>query len=212
VCNALKTVESYDVASDTWTKYPDLLLGRADMAAGHLGDTLVVLAGETVNTGCNTSIPVDDVEVYARGRADDSAWVVEEAIPDNRFRFLGMAYKDELLLFGGQGKWVADVDGQGSPGYPILNTTYRYRIPEAATSSKQAPTATPTTGKRGVADTTAATNTTANAASTTTNADSTTANSASTTANADSGAVHAAQAAAGVVGAALALAAAAWSV
>ena len=94
---------------------------------------VVVLGGETVNAGCNRSEAVGDVEIYANGHSPVSKWVVEERIPANRFRFIGASHKEQILLFGGQGSWTLDLDGNGNPGYPILSTTVRYQIPGSTT-------------------------------------------------------------------------------
>lgn len=72
-CTMLNTVESYDIASDTWIILGVLTLPRADMALGVIDSELFVIAGETKDDSCDysifnpgESIPVSDVERFVQ--------------------------------------------------------------------------------------------------------------------------------------------------
>ena len=55
-CVARKTVERYDVASNTWTSAADMLFGRGDMAAGSIDAFMFSIAGETKDAACVLSV------------------------------------------------------------------------------------------------------------------------------------------------------------
>lgn len=130
-CTMLNTVESYDIASDTWIILGVLTLPRADMALGVIDSELFVIAGETKDDSCDysifnpgESIPVSDVERFVQGTTTTSSfWVVEEEVPNERFRFVGASYNGKIYLFGGQSELVADAT---VPYYAILDTTMLY--------------------------------------------------------------------------------------
>lgn len=128
-CNGEDSVASYDPTSDTWTVRANLALGRADMALAVLNDHIFAIAGETPNADCSKAVPVTDVERLDAGNASApyaGEWVVEQSIPSNRFRFIGATAGSTIYLFGGQGPWVDNIDGNGNGGFPVLNTTMTY--------------------------------------------------------------------------------------
>mmetsp|Transcript_8039 Transcript_8039/g.22951 ORF Transcript_8039/g.22951 Transcript_8039/m.22951 type:complete len:446 (-) Transcript_8039:2592-3929(-) len=128
VCASTTTVESYDVASDTWTSHTPLLEGRADMALGVIENWFFAIAGETVDSECHKSIPVDDVERFEAGEAPYSGeFFCEDPVPSDRFRFAGASYGDRIYLFGGQGAFTESLGGSaGTYGYPIHQTAMLY--------------------------------------------------------------------------------------
>lgn len=131
-CQAQATVASYNLALDTWTIHTPLILGRADLAIGEINGHLFAIGGETINEHCNGSVPVSDVERLDRNVGNGpygGDWTVELEIPEDRFRYTGVSYRNTIFVFGGQGGYVEDVDGTGIPGYPVLNTTMQYVAP-----------------------------------------------------------------------------------
>jgi len=130
-CNGSKVIESYVAASDSWTSHQELKLGRADMAVGHIESHVFAIAGETVNNMCSRSIPVPDVERLDAGDGDGghnytADWVVEQEIGHDRFRFVATSFGTSIFLFGGQGAWTENIDGEGHGGFPIHDTALLY--------------------------------------------------------------------------------------
>jgi len=119
-CNALATVESYNVATDVWTSHPDMAKARSDSAMGALMGELFVIGGETL-VNCSRSIPVDDVERLYVDNNNQGVWKEEESIPADRFRFVAASVNNAIYLFGGQGEFDPSI-----PGYPVHDTTMLY--------------------------------------------------------------------------------------
>lgn len=119
-CNALATVESYNVATDAWTSHPDMAKARSDSAMGTLMGELFVMGGETL-VNCSRSVPVDDVERLYEDENNQGVWKEEESIPSDRFRFVAASMNDAIYLFGGQGEFDPSI-----PGYHVHNTTMLY--------------------------------------------------------------------------------------
>jgi len=150
ICNGENVVESYNVSSNKWTQHKDLALGRADMALGVIDSHVFAIGGETVNSGCNRSIAQTDVERLDAGNTThpfSGDWVVEESVPNNRFRYVGVSYGRTIYLFGGQSAWVENIDGNGNGGFPVSDTTMIYRpasVTDSPTKSTASPVAAPT--------------------------------------------------------------------
>jgi len=139
-CEGSKVVESYTPASNSWTSHDDLTLGRADMAVGQIDGHVFAIAGETVNDKCSRSIPVPDVERLDAGDGGGGGgggggstsagyngdWIIEQNVPSDRFRFVAASFGTSIFLFGGQGAWEDDLDGEGNGGFPIHNTAMLY--------------------------------------------------------------------------------------
>lgn len=146
-CNGEKTVASYSHVDDAWTNRADLVLGRADMALGEIDGHIFAIAGETVNEGCTRSVPVTDVERLDVGdgsaAAYAGAWVVEQELPADRFRFGGASHDRAVYLFGGQGAWTDNLDGNGNGGFPVIATTMVYRsVSQSTAPASTAPAST----------------------------------------------------------------------
>jgi len=135
-CVPLKTVEQYDVDTDSWYTKADLMLARADLAMGSISNHVFAVAGETKDSTCGgsnpgVSVPVNDVERLDsdNGASSDSgSWVVEEGIPGGRFRFVGCSYLRKLFLFGGQG--LLNTSTTPAPTHHVLDTVTLY-VPQS---------------------------------------------------------------------------------
>lgn len=135
-CTARKTAERFYPGNNTWSSVADMLYGRGDMAAGVMDQFMFSIAGETKDPQCLVSVPVRNVGRYDPGQ---DRWFLEQSIPLDLFRFIGVSYKGSagpvIYLFGGQGSYdpVRNI-------YPLKDTTIRY-IPASleATSSTTTP-------------------------------------------------------------------------
>jgi N-acetylneuraminic acid mutarotase len=103
-CNAMESVEVFDLATKAWSTLAPLKVGRADKALVSLNNRVFAIGGER-NINCSTvsamSQPVDDVEVY-----DPlvNQWKTDTKFPQERFRFVATAhpYSSSIIIFGGQ--------------------------------------------------------------------------------------------------------------
>lgn len=137
---AVNTVESYSVATNTWTVRPHMIHKRGDLAVGVISNSLFAIAGEQRN---KTKDPTGDVllsfpvSLVTKYTAASNAWSEEASIPVNRFRFVGGGYNSSssylssaVYLFGGQDDYDATCKC-----FRVLKTTLKY-IP-ASTYTKQ---------------------------------------------------------------------------
>ena len=113
-CEALTTVERYDVEADAWEDLPPLAVGRADMAVAVLGGKVLAVGGESKPEDCAEladpaygSFPTDHVAVLLNADAadpNDARWVDFEDFDDERFRFAAATVPElgRVYAFGGQ--------------------------------------------------------------------------------------------------------------
>jgi len=142
-CDPVSTVESFDVQSNTWVSHSSLRLPRGDLAIGVIHNHMFAIAGETKDAACKedysnpgNSLPVPDVERFDAGastnRSAMGTWVVEEAVPEGRFRFVASSFKDSIYLFGGQGPLNTSTS---PPTHHILQTTMLY-VPKSVADAR----------------------------------------------------------------------------
>ncbi|CAB9523637.1 kelch-like [Seminavis robusta] len=107
-CRPLESVERYSLDGDTWIKVASLPTARADKVMVTLEDHIISMGGERQDDNiCDIDNPspgeltlaVDDIEVL---NDDDSTWEISSALPETRFRFAAVAYKNTIYTFGGQ--------------------------------------------------------------------------------------------------------------
>jgi len=77
-CNAISTMESYNILTNTWTVEKSMIYARGDIAAGAMGNNIFAIAGETKDPSCTFSKPVPYVSRF--NRLTDK-WQVEANIP-----------------------------------------------------------------------------------------------------------------------------------
>jgi len=126
-CNALDTVEAFDVSKDAWTEVSGMQYARGDKAVVSVGDRLVVIGGEA-NTDCTLgaaqrTTPTTEVEVFQNG-----AWSEEIVdIPSDHFRFTAVSVGNTIYTFGGQGYY----DATGCDCFPVRDTIMEFTVTES---------------------------------------------------------------------------------
>ena len=147
-CSPLKSVEVYDIETDTWSFTGELQSARGDKALVELQDKIYAVGGETSHEDqCSEnpedvpplsaqSVAVDDVEVL---HPNKGKWTVAASIPNFRFRFSAASdpATGKIYTFGGQDAFDADCScfptsdsvvlyqvgsGSSSPGTSITGT------------------------------------------------------------------------------------------
>ena len=107
-CNALESVERYNINQDSWEAVAPLPTARADKALVYFKEHVIAMGGERQPENiCSVeqpevgelTVPVDDVEILSH---DGEEWIVLESLPDHRFRFAAVVYEDSIYTFGGQ--------------------------------------------------------------------------------------------------------------
>ena len=109
-CAPLESVERYSLPpGDTWISVASLPTARADKAMVTYKGRTIAMGGERAPENvCETeaslapgemSEAIDDIEIL---NDDDSTWQVLATLPEHRFRFAAVVYKDTIYTFGGQ--------------------------------------------------------------------------------------------------------------
>lgn len=127
-CHPDAVIESYNATANAWMVHSNLTIGRGDAGVGTIDGKVFVIGGETnFDVACSRSAPIDDVESLAPGTTGrfTGSWSVEEPVPSNRFRFVGATVGGSIYLFGGQGDFIANMDGVNG-GFPVHNDVMRY--------------------------------------------------------------------------------------
>ena len=111
-CFPLPSVESYNYATNQWSRLPDLLTDRGEIAFVDMDDHLYAMGGERqIKDICNVTgdtdpgeltVGTDVVEVL-----DDGDWSVLDDFPNLKFRFAAVGVEKIGLIyaFGGQTAW-----------------------------------------------------------------------------------------------------------
>lgn len=98
-CTALNYAERYDMISNSWETMANMLYKRGDLATGVIGNYIFSIAGETKNSDCTLSVPVNTVGRYD---TEKNTWSVEEELSLNLFRFVGVSYNSTELDVNGK--------------------------------------------------------------------------------------------------------------
>ena len=98
-CTALNYAERYDMINDEWETMANMLYKRGDLATGVIGNYIFSIAGETKDSDCNYSVPVNTVGRYD---IEKNTWSVEEELSINLFRFVGVSYNSTELDVNGK--------------------------------------------------------------------------------------------------------------
>jgi len=129
-CQALDSVEFYNLTTNMWQTRPPLLRGVGDCACAIGHDQFHVIGGESKDDpiSCSRySVPVANVSSLA---PDAVSWVRETQFPDVRFRFAGAAFGRDFFVFGGQ-----DELDTNTMSYPVLGTVEAYEDLSSASTS-----------------------------------------------------------------------------
>ena len=98
-CTALNYAERYDMINDEWETMANMLYERGDLATGVIGNYIFSIAGETKDSDCIYSVPVNTVGRYD---IEKNTWSVEEELSINLFRFVGVSYNSTELDVNGK--------------------------------------------------------------------------------------------------------------
>ena len=93
-CTAINYAERYDMVNDQWKSIENMLYKRGDLVTGVIDNHVFAVAGETKDSDCNISIPVNTVGRYD---IDKDKWFVEEELSLHLFRFVGVSFNSTEL-------------------------------------------------------------------------------------------------------------------